>query len=407
MNMLGPLLKLAYQALWANKLRSGLTLLGVLVGVMSVMTIISALEGIQQEIVRDVQTMGPTTFIVTRMGIVTSDEMWWEKIKRKSLDYKAPDIIKSRCDLVDKMSIRSRTSTDIKYKSNTLRNVEISGAEYTFIDIVDMEVVQGRFLSFEDDNYHRSVAFIGDFLREEFFSGVDPIGKEIRLNGHPYTVIGIAKKKGSVFGDNKDNFAIIPISAFVREFGDQLRRVSYVVKAKSLETLPDAMDQVRVVLRAYRNVPFNKPDDFDMLTADSVIDTINSITQVFRFALIGISSISLVVGGIVVMNIMMVSVTERTREIGIRKSVGARQRHIMLQFLFESLITTLLGGILGIGIGYLLAKWGLGQLNISISPSAFAIFSGLAVSTGIGIIFGLYPAMKAARLDPIKALSYE
>jgi putative ABC transport system permease protein len=405
--MIAPLLGLAFQSLWGNKLRSGLTLLGVLVGVMSVMTIVSALEGIQEEIVKDIRALGPSTFIVTKMGMVLSDEMWWEKMKRKQLDYRAPKYIEEGCDLCETMSLRNSSSAKVKAGNKSLNNVSINGSEHTLIDIVDMNVAQGRFMSREDDLYHRPVAFIGDFIREEFFSGVDPIGKEIRINGYPFTVIGIAKKKGASFGNNQDNFVRIPISVFNRVFGERQERLSYFVKAVSVEQMQEAIDQVRVILRSYRNVPFNKPDDFDILTADNVIDTLNNITRTFRVALVGISSISLVVGGIVVMNIMMVSVTERTREIGIRKSVGAKQGHIMLQFLLESLITTLTGGLIGILVGYMLAKWGLGALGMDISPSAFAIFSGLSVSTGIGLIFGIYPAMKAARLDPIKALSYE
>lgn len=167
------------------------------------------------------------------------------------------------------------------------------------------------------------------------------------------------------------------------------------------------MDEVRMILRAQRHVPYDKPDDFTILTAENILEALNSITRMFRMGLIGISSISLVVGGIVVMNIMMVSVTERTREIGIRKAIGARQQHIMLQFLFEALVTTLFGGLIGIVLGYFIAEALVGMLDMQISPSTFAMVAGLSISTGIGIIFGLYPAMKAARLDPIKALSYE
>ena len=167
------------------------------------------------------------------------------------------------------------------------------------------------------------------------------------------------------------------------------------------------MDEVRVILRSHRKVPYNEPDDFDMMTADNILDLLNQITRMFRVSLIGISAISLVIGGIVVMNIMMVSVTERTREIGIRKSIGAKQRHIMLQFLFESVIVTFSGGMVGIIAGFLIARALTAQIDMAIAPSPVAISAGFIISTGIGLIFGVYPAMKAARLDPIKALSYE
>jgi putative ABC transport system permease protein len=183
--------------------------------------------------------------------------------------------------------------------------------------------------------------------------------------------------------------------------------MNITIKARSVEELDEAMDQVRMILRAKRHVPYDKPDDFSLITADNILEALNAFTRMFRLTLVGISSISLVVGGIVVMNIMMVSVTERTREIGIRKSVGAKQKHILVQFLFEALMTTFSGGVVGIVLGFLIARFLVGLIDMEISPSTFAIVAGLFISVGTGVIFGIYPAMKAARMDPIKALSYE
>jgi putative ABC transport system permease protein len=268
-------------------------------------------------------------------------------------------------------------------------------------------VGQGRFFSAEDELYRRRVVFIGDQVREECFSGVDPLGKDIRVDGTRYTVIGVAKKRGSVFGQSQDKFLLMPFKTYAKRYGFDGRRTRYIVKAASVERLDEAMDQVRMVLRADRHVAYDKEDDFSMMTAEDLLAMLNQFTRIFRVSLVGIASISLVVGGIVVMNIMMVSVTERTREIGIRKAVGARQRHILGQFLLEALMTTLTGGLVGIVLGYGLAKMLMGWIDFDISPSMFAIGAGLSVSVGIGLIFGIYPAMKAARLDPIKALSYE
>jgi putative ABC transport system permease protein len=399
--------RIALAALWANKLRSGLTVLGVLVGVMSVMTIISALEGIMGVFEEQLSTLGPRTVIVSRIGTAMSDEEFREKRKRKPLDLKSIPYIEKGCEHCDRVTMRAFESADLKYGDQKMRDIMVAASEYSYVDIVDITVAQGRFHSYEDDTYHRPVVFIGDLVREEFFSGVDPIGKEIRIGGTPYSVIGVAKKRGSMFGESQDGFVVIPMTAFIKQFGEPRQRIQYVFQARSIETLDLAMDEVRSVMRSRRHVPFDKPDDFDMLTASSILETINSFTRIFRMGIIGISSISLVVGGIVVMNIMMVSVTERTREIGIRKAVGARHRHILTQFIFESLTTTLVGGVIGIVIGFLLAKMLVGYIDMEIKPSMFAIFSGLIVSTGTGLIFGIYPAMKAARLDPVKALSYE
>ena len=252
------------------------------------------------------------------------------------------------------------------------------------------------------------MAFIGETIREEFFAGVDPIGKRIKINGNPYTVIGVAKKRGSALGgENEDNYVVIPISSFVRQFAEPRFGYAIFVKALSVEALQEAIDEVRLVLRSQRHVPYNKDDDFAILTADAILDILNQFTKLLRFALVGISSISLVVGGIVVMNIMMVSVTERTREIGIRKSLGAKQAHILSQFLFEALMLTLFGGVVGVALGFLIARIGIGQLGMKIDPSGIAIFFGLFISTGVGLFFGIVPAIKASRLDPVKALSYE
>jgi len=405
--IIGAIFGIAFDALRANKLRSGLTLLGVMIGVMSVMTIISALEGMMDSIENDLARLGPSTFVVQKIGIVTSDEMWLEKIKRKPIDFDAVKLIEESCTNCEKISPRAFQSARVKYKNDALRNVFVVGATANYIDIVDLEVEQGRFHSYEEDTYHKRVVYIGDQIRESFFEGLDPIGKEIKIGPYGYTIVGVSKKIGSTFGENQDNFVVIPLSAYTKQFGFPRRGLSMVIKANSVAVLEDAMDETRVILRAQRHVPFDKPDDFDMMTADSILELLNSLTKIFRFGLVGISSISVVVGGIVVMNIMMVSVTERTREIGIRKSLGAKQKHILTQFLFESLIITLTGGLIGIIAGFLIAKSLVGMIGMQISPSAVAIFTGLSISTGIGLIFGIYPAMKAAKLDPIKALSYE
>ena len=401
------LIRIAFDALLSHKLRSSLTLLGIIIGVTSVMTIISALEGMTQAVEEDLSRLGPGTFFVQRIAIITSDEMFREKIKRKPISFQTVELIEQGCDLCDKVSPRAYSRASVKYGDHSLRRVSVRGSTANYIDIVDLEVGIGRFLSSEDDLYRRRVCFIGDQIRETLFEGVDPLGKVIKVGSQKYTVLGVAKKIGSVFGGNPDNFVAIPFSAFIKQFGFPRRGLSLSIKAISVESLEDAMDQVRAVMRAQRHVPYNVDDDFDMMTADSILEVLNTFTRIFRFGLVGIASISVVVGGIVVMNIMMVSVTERTREIGIRKSIGAKQKHLLLQFLFESLMLTLSGGIIGIVLGFLIASALIGLIDMDVSPTFLAIFSGLSISTGIGLIFGIYPAMKAARMDPIKALSYE
>lgn len=408
MVVFGSIFRIACGAVWANKLRSGLTFIGIVFGVTSVMTIISALEGATGAIEKQLDTLGPSTFMVAKMMSAFSEEEFLEKIKRKPVSIRDAEIVEEDCQLCDKVSPRAFDRARVKYGDKYIRRVGVRAGTANIIDIIDVEVEQGRFHSFEDDLYKRRVALIGDDLREEFFEGLNPLGRVIKIGNEKYTVIGVAERQGEMFGDSQDDFVVIPLSTFIRQFGEPRRRgINMLVKARSVELLPQAMDEVRVIMRTIRKVPYDKPDDFDMETADSILEMLNNFTQMFRLVMIGISTISLVIGGIVVMNIMMVSVTERTREIGIRKAIGAKQKHILLQFLFESVMLTLSGGVVGIVLGFLIAQALAAQIDMEIEPSALAIWAGLLVSTGIGLIFGIYPAMKAARLDPIKALSYE
>lgn len=408
MKMLAAMFRIAFDAVRSNKLRSTLTLLGIVFGVTSVMTIMSALDGMMGEMEKQLRSLGPSTFMVSKMMMAFSEEEFREKIKRKPIQMEHAELIEDNCVLCNRISPRAYWNEKVKWRDKTLRDVTIMGGTSEFTQIISFEVESGRFHSSEDDLYGRRVAFIGNDIREELFPGVDPLGKNIRIGGTKYSVIGTAKKQGEMFGNSQDDFVIIPIKAAFKQFGEPRRGgINVVIEAVSPEQLDAAMDEVRVLLRAYRHVPYNEPDDFDMLTAESALEMLNNFTFMFRATLILVSAISLVIGGIVVMNIMMVAVTERTREIGIRKSLGAKRSHVLLQFLLEALILTATGGFIGVAIGFMLAKILVGQIGMDISPSMLAIGLGLLVSGGTGLIFGVYPALKASRLDPVKALSFE
>ncbi len=400
-------IRISLSAIWANRLRSVLTLLGVIIGVTSVITIISAIEGMMASFEDQVAALGPSTFIVTKFGIITSDEEFFEALKRKDITMDDRRAVENGCRDCQEVAARDFRSAKIKRGNKGLNRVPVIGATANFIDVIDFEVGEGR--SFTQSEYDRrnQVVFVGPTIVEELLPGLDPIGKTIKLNGRKFTIIGVAKKRGSFLGNNQDNFAMIPLSTQIKMYGRPGRNLALAVKSNTIEGIYDTQDQVRAILRARRGVKYNEDDDFAILTAENILSFVNQITQAARIALVAISSIALVVGGIVIMNIMMVSVTERTREIGIRKSIGARRKSILLQFLFEALILSVGGGIVGTALGIALAAILGSQISLPVSPSVVAIVAGLSISTGVGVFFGMYPAMKASKLDPIEALRFE
>jgi putative ABC transport system permease protein len=400
-------IRIALAAIWANRLRSTLTLFGVIVGVTSVITIISAIEALMGSFEDQVNKLGPATFVITKFGIITSDEDYFKALKRKDLTMEDKRAVEKGCLDCEEVAARAYRRAKIDRGNKGLRRVLIAGATANLIDIVDFEVGEGRSFTQEEYNRNNRVAFVGPTIVEEVFGGLDPIGKTMKIQGRKFTVIGLAKKRGSFLGNNQDNFVMIPLSTFSKMFGKPRRNLNILVKSRTVEGIGETQDQVRSILRARRGVAYNDEDDFAILTADNILAFLDNITRAARIALIGISSISLVVGGIVIMNIMMVSVTERTREIGIRKSIGARRKNILTQFLFEALILSLGGGIIGTALGISLAAILGSQISLPVTPSLFAIIAGLSISTGVGVFFGMYPAMKASRLDPIDALRFE
>ena len=400
-------LKIAFAALWANRLRSTLTLIGVVIGVASVITIISALEGLMAGIEDQMKILGPQTFIVTKFGLITDYDGFLKALKKKDLTLQDRRAVTEGCPDCEAVGASYDGQGNVKRGDNGLRNVSISGCTADMLSILSIEIAEGRFFTQDEYDRKNQVAFVGPTIVEELCPGVDPIGKTIKIKGLNFTIIGVAKKRGAFLDNNQDNFAMIPLSAHSKIFGRPKNFLDLVIKARSIEALPEAQDQVRAVLRARRGVDYKDNDDFAILTAANILSFVDTATKGVRVALIAISSIALVVGGIVIMNIMMVSVTERTREIGIRKSIGARRKHILLQFLYEALLLSVGGGILGTSLGIGLAIFLGSKISLPVSPSILAIIAGLSISTGVGVFFGMYPAVKASQMDPITALRFE
>ena len=402
------LLSESVKALWSNKLCSFLTLLGMVMGVTAVITIVSTVEGMQQNLEDVFSTMGPNTVIVTRFGVGLSMNEYLERRRRKKLTRGLIPLIEQGCPDCKYVGAEGYAQDHIKYESKKVRRVQINGETPNILDMQDLDVALGRYLSWEDDRRHKQVAFLGNDIYERLFDNEDPLGKKIRVGKNEFMVIGVAEKIGTVFGQTLDDFISIPLSTKQKLYPQPGNPVNLIFSAVSMERREMAIDQVRVVLRSARQVPFSSKDDFSFVTAETVMSFINDFTRAFRVILIALPLLSMVIGGIVIMNIMMISVTERVWEIGIRKAIGAKSKHILVQFLYESLVLSIIGGAVGAGLGI----WAGGEvlsslMDIQQTPMMMAVLLGLSISTGVGLFFGIFPALKASKLDPVKALSHE
>jgi len=398
--------RIALSALRANKLRSFLTLLGTIVGVTGVITLISLIQGANKYVSEKLVSQGANVFWVDKFGLILDNDKFIEALKRKDLDLADAEAVAGSARLAAGVRAKKDRQADVRFGSERVRRVPIQGmwGDYVAVDRIDLQ--EGRHLTSSDIARRRAVCVLGFEVWENLFKGQNALGREVRIGPNTFDVVGVAEKKGSFLGQSQDNFVIIPLGASDKIWGRR-GSVEIGVLAKDATTFELAQDEARAILRARRHVAPGKDDDFGITTSEMFMDLYRNLTGAIFIVFVGVAGISLVVGGIVIMNIMMVSVTERTREIGIRKALGAKKSDILMQFLVESATLSLTGGAIGVVLGSSLAL-----LVAAVSPmpaevSILAIFLGLFMSTSIGLIFGIYPAMRAARLDPIEALRRE
>ncbi len=403
---------LALDSIRAHKLRSFLTLLGVIIGVASVVLVGAAVDGlgVYAEGIT-ARAFGTDSYLVAQIAAVgrLSQKEFVEK-QRRNKRIRPEDVTYLReetgSDII--YSPYAQRTEDVKGDNQVYEGASIIGTSYTLPEIRDVPVIEGRFFTETEDRMRKHVAVIGQDIRDDVLGGVSPIGKTIRVAGEEFTVIGLLEKQGSSFGRSLDNPVYIPISVFETMYGSR-RGTAVFGRARPSTNLSmdDALDITRSALRARYHTPPGQPDNFDTLTPDSVRAFVDQILGVIAAIVVPVTSISLVVGGIVIMNIMLVSVTERTREIGIRKSLGARQNDIMLQFLTESVILSLAGGLIGLAGGALVALALSALFGATLKITLPYVFLSIFVSSTVGIISGWYPARRAARLDPVVALRAE
>lgn len=395
-------------ALRSNKMRSVLTTLGIIIGVATIIGMMSIIQGLQNYMAKELSVLGSNTFQVQKDPPVQFGHLDERYRNRKNITLEQADEIKERARLVKSVGPETWDwGQVVKYGENkTNPDVVTLGVTQDFQVANNYFNSEGRFISDSDVEYNRPVVVLGLDIVEKLFPHSSPIGEYVRIGPNKFRVIGVSEKQGALFGQSRDNRILIPITTFQKIFGDK-RSVQITIQVKDADKMNDAIEEVTGILRILRKVPPDQENDFEVFTSETLIDTFNDMSRGVKIGAIFIAAISLVVGGIGIMNIMLVSVTERTREIGIRKAVGARRLHILWQFLTEAIILGNLGGIIGIIIGV-----SIGVLAGQFSPlptaiPIWAVFLGIGFCSVIGIIFGVYPANKAARLDPIVALRYE
>jgi putative ABC transport system permease protein len=401
-------IKLALQSLWGNKMRSILTLLGVVIGVASVITVVTLTNGAKEFVTTKINTYGADVVTVSKMPqtFITIEEYLTFK-KRRDItidDYRA---IVSDCKSCVSVGGRRSTTGSVVYGRNSSTDSNIRGWTWTMPAISNLNVEIGRSFTEVEDTHSTHVAIVGTDIVDKLLGPGDPLGKEIRVDGSPYTVIGVGESQGKMLGSSMDNWVVIPLTAFLQSYGSNTSMDVYVNAGGGGEVIDVVSDELRTIMRSRRHLAPTDADTFTIDTSATFQNLLGKILSSFGAVVAAIAGISLVIGGIVIMNIMLVSVTERTREIGVRKALGARRQDILLQFLIESGTMSLAGGVIGVVAGISVAK----TITLIIAfPSAIQFWSilvSLFVATAVGLFFGVYPAHKAAQLDPIVALRAE
>lgn len=401
-------LSMAWTSLRSNKLRSFLTLLGIIIGVLTVIAVVSIIQGLNNYVYTKMSFFGANDFSVQKFSMmITTMKEFREQMKRKDLTLTEVRLLREKCQSCELVGATVSTSETVKFGSQSIKNSEVRGVTYLDHDIGSvLELESGRHIQRQDETNSRPVCIIGTDIVEGLFPSLDPIGRWLKVGTQNFQVIGTGKKVGKLLGFSQDNYVRIPITTYEKAYGSR-QSVSINIHTSSQEQMSRAEEEVRTILRSWRKRSYKDPDDFAIATSETFIQFYKTATSGIYFAMIAISSIALIVGGIVIMNIMFVSVSERTKEIGIRMAVGARRRDILFQFLIESSVISAVGGIVGIILGFVVAKVVTATTAMPSSVEPASIVLAIVMSWTLGLFFGIYPANRAAKLDPVEALRAE
>ena len=400
--------KMALNSLVKNKLRSILTLIGIAIGLFSIIIVMTAIGAIQSSVESAFNSLGTNNFVVQKFPAITGPREWRKYRNRPDLTIEQGERLKELTKLPEAVGITlSKDGMVVKYgNEKTNPNVEIEGLNMDELRVNDLVIENGRGFTQQDINYARMVCILGSDVAEKLFKNIYPVGQQVRIDLMNLKVIGVFEKRGSVLGSGQDNFVTIPLSVFKKYYGDR-RSGYYTIMASDKSTITATMDEVIGALRKIRKIPPGKENDFEIITNDQLVEQFDNITKYFRLGAAVVAFIALVAAGVGIMNIMMVSVTERTKEIGIRKAIGARKIMIRSQFLMEAIVLCQMGGLIGIILGVIGGNLIAIVLKVSVILPVEWIIIGVIVTTFVGILFGVYPAVKASNLDPIEALRYE
>ncbi len=403
-------LKLAIAAIWAHKLRSALTLLGMIIGVMAVVVVYSLIQGFNTYVDEKIAGIGAKSFTVQRFNPLEdfkdTDTIAAAQRRNKDLTLEDFEYLEERGTLIGKLGARARgTASEIKRGDQLLEDVPVSGATALIADIENRDIAEGRFIVNPENDAAQRVAYLGADVATKLFPVGSPVGQEITIAGLPYRVIGVEAARGTVFGIPQDNFIVVPLKTYANNFGGLIRQRSlyFVATSKTDGQFNDAVDEARFLMRVRRKLRADEKDSFGIVTPDAITGLRDRLFGTIFLVAIAVPSIALLVGAIVIMNIMLVSVTERTKEIGIRKSLGARQMDILKQFLVEAVTLSAIGGAVGVSVAWIIGRV-LTALFFPTFLSIGAVVIAVGVSMLVGVMAGVFPAWKAARLDPIEAL---
>jgi putative ABC transport system permease protein len=399
--------RLALASIWANKLRSLLTLLGNIVAVSSIITVVALITGVNGAVSDAiVSDLGADSFVISRTGFTQNEDEFERQRSNPNVTLSDAVAVRRFATSVSSVMAQAQQNAPVAYRDEELAPVQIQGVTEEYLDFTTFDAERGRMISSVEIRRKRHVALLGWQVAERLFGAADPLDKQVRIAGVNFRVVGVSSKKGSAFGNSLDEFAVIPLGAYQKLFGSR-QSLQLMVRPRSPEVVQQARDEARVALRVERRLKPAEPDNFGLLASDSILGIFQQATAGIAVVLVGIVGLSLVVGGIVIMNIMLMVVSERTREIGLRKALGAKRRDIMSQVLTESVTLSLTGGVLGVALGAVFAG-AIGTFTpVPASVELWSVALGVTITAAVGLFFGWYPARRAARLDPIEALRRE